>query len=128
MHGTLIRELNPNQRMYRLDFKVYKGVNGVKVRDIAERATRDLTSKWSFDGNMNYVDTVVVSDAHTHAERLVFPAFKFKNKDTGEVIHSHIIIQIAGQWTMKIHGGDVSSMLEPEEYFEQLYEVNKEMA
>ena len=27
---------------------------------------------------------------------------------------------------MMIHGGDKNSMLEPEEYFEQLYEKNKE--
>ena len=27
---------------------------------------------------------------------------------------------------MMIHGGDPLSMLEPEEYFEQLYELNKE--
>lgn len=126
MHGTLIKELNNEckQKMYKLDFKVYKGVDGFTIKELADSV--HLKPEWEFDGDTEFVDTVVVSDAHTHYERLVFPVFNIINKNTGEKKQTHILNQIAGEWTMMIFGGDESSMLEPEEYFEQLYEKNKE--
>lgn len=126
MHGTLIKELHNrcNQKMYKLDFKIYTSKYGT-VKDIAENYNH-LKEEWKFDGQTDYIDTVLISDASTHFERLVFPVYNLINTKTGEKVQTHILIQIAGDWTMMIYGGDKSSMLQPEEYFEQLYELNKE--
>ena len=84
MHGTLIKELNneSKQKMYKLDFKVYKGVDGSTIKEIAD--SEHLKPEWEFDGDAEFVDTVVVSDARTHFERLVFPVYNFVNKNTGK--------------------------------------------
>lgn len=125
MHGTLIKELHneSNQKVYKLDFKVYTSKYG-SIKEILK--DRKLKEGWKFDCPTDYVDKVMVSDAHTHFERLVFPVVDLVNVNTGKKTQSQILIQIAGEWTAMIHGGDPLSMLEPEEYFEQLYELNKE--
>lgn len=125
MHGTLIKELNNkcNQKMYKLDFKIYDSEYG-KIKELVKDL--NLKPEWKLDGEQDFVDTVVISDAPTHFERLVFPVVNFLNIKTGEKTQGHIRKRIAGEWTMMIYGGDKSSMLEPEEYFEQLYELNKQ--
>lgn len=125
MHGTLIKELHneSNQKVYKLDFKVYTSKYG-SIKEILK--DRNLKEGWKFDCPTDYVDKVMVSDAYTHFERLVFPVVDLVNVNTGKKTQSQILSQIAGEWTAMIHGGDPLSMLEPEEYFEQLYELNKE--
>ena len=124
MHGTLIKEFDnaSKTKLYKLDFKVYKGVD-LTIKEIAEGV--HLKPEWQFDGQTEWTDMVAISDAHTHYERLVFPVYNIINKKTGEKKPTWVLNQIAGEWTMMIYGGDISSILEPEEYFNQLYELNK---
>ena len=113
-------------KVYQLDFKVKncKTLAGT----IAERelSKTRLNEQWVIDEDVSEsIDKIAVSDAHTHAERLVFPAFWIKNTITGERKVCWTLDQIAGNWTMMIFGGDSESMLEPEEYIAQLREINK---
>lgn len=125
MHGTLIKVFNneSNQKMYKLDFKIYDTKYG-KIKMILNNLK--FKPGWELDGEQDFVDTVVIYDADTHFDRLVFPVINVVNTETGEKKQTHALIKIAGEETMMIYGGDISSMLEPEEYFEQLYELNKQ--
>ena len=112
-------------KVYQLDFNVKNCASFIKT--IKERRLHEtkLKEPWIIDEDtLESVDKIAVSDAFTHYERLVFPAFWIKNIDTGERKICWTHDQIAGDWTMKIYGGDCSSMLEPEEYIEQLRKIN----
>jgi len=74
---------------------------------------------------------VVVSDATTHAERLVFPIY-IMDGFTEEDILNHTkgcldidYLHIAGDMTMLIFDGDRSSMMKDEVYLKELLEANK---
>lgn len=66
---------------------------------------------------------VCVSDAHTHVERLVFPAFTYL--DNGVVKYSIMSLQIDGKHTFSINGGDPDSVHDDEVYLRHLGMVNK---
>lgn len=63
---------------------------------------------------------VVVSDAFTHIERLVFPAWQTKEHGMGAGA-----MEIDGKHTMMIHGGDPDSVYEDEVYLRHLCILNK---
>ncbi len=65
---------------------------------------------------------VVISDASTHAERLLFVGYALP-KD-GRMIYGHTYAQIGGRHTFMIYGGDPSSFKEPEVYLRRLAQVN----
>ena len=57
-----------------------------------------LKSKYELDNDIkNGINIICVSDAHTHLERLVFPAFYVTDKETGEKILAHDYVDIAGK-------------------------------
>lgn len=62
---------------------------------------------------------VMISDARTHIERLVFPAFEYNGKygwGSGD---------IGGKHTMMIYGGDQNSIYPDEVYLRRLAQINK---
>lgn len=118
------------QTYYKLSFDIYKDVFGRNISDSIKYAKKHISKdKYKIVGN-DFVDDctslICVSDAHTHVERLVFPAFKVESLLTGSVFYDFDPLQIAGEMTMMFMGGDRSTVLEPVEYIQQLYEVNKQ--
>jgi hypothetical protein len=69
---------------------------------------------------------VIISDSRVHAERLVFPAIKKQNTKTGDVFYGILsFINIAGESTFIYNGGDTSTILEDQEYLDQIIKANK---
>ena len=121
----LIKETS-RQRYYQLDFKITKGNRG-NISDILTNDNDPINFEepWEMGEDLNKgIDKICVSDARTHCERLVFPAFNVRNKETGEIMVAHRNNQIAGCWTMKIHGGDANTMRPDEVYVRYLKRLN----
>lgn len=111
-------------RYYELDFNIFKGLNGWRICDIMEVARKRLRPEYEMvEPDLLFTKFICVSDAHSHIERLVFPAFWVRKIETGEIILSHTHTQIAGVWTNKSEGGDESTIEEPEYYVKQLRNV-----
>lgn len=70
-----------------------------------------------------FYDIVVVSDAHTHAERLVFVGFQFENENR-EICYGRTGAQIHGEHTFLSHGGDAKTMRQPEVYLRRIAQIN----
>jgi len=100
-----------NKRYYKFENEIVYNVEGEKIE--------------------NPTKYVVVSDATTHAERLVFPIYimdGFTEEDLLNYTKGCLdidFLQIAGNMTMLIFNGDRSSMREDEYYLNQLLEANK---
>ena len=67
---------------------------------------------------------IVISTAHSHAERLVFAAMVCLDSN-GEPTMARLPIVIGGEHTMMSHGGDYSTMHEDAHYLQKLVELNK---
>lgn len=67
---------------------------------------------------------VVVSDAHTHIERLVFAGMRYQLSDGEEIYAPVSMLQITGRYTMMIHGGDPQSVYPDEVYLRQIAILN----
>lgn len=102
-----------NFRVYKLDVTLYNGVDGRSI----DQPT----------------NLVIVSDAHTHIERMVFPAYIKPNYTEQDVVDGTDkclgvdYMRIAGEMTMMIEGGDPSTVRPDEEYLLELIEANKEV-
>lgn len=68
---------------------------------------------------------VCISDAHTHLERLVFLATKYRLANGEEVWGTMSMIHIDGSLTMLIHGGDRSTMKPDEVYLRRIKMANR---
>jgi hypothetical protein len=114
---------NGRVRYYQLDFKI-KNIKGIVCKTIEELFSKSpvkLIEGYELAEDISEsVDKIAISDATTHAQRLIFPAFYIKNTNTGETKVIHICNKIHGRHTMLIHGGDVSSMLRAEVYIRAL--------
>jgi hypothetical protein len=107
---------------YQLDFKI-KNIKGIckTIEELFSKSPVELIEGYELAEDISEsIDKIAISDATTHAERLVFPAFWIKNTNTGETKVIHRCNKIHGRHTMLIHGGDVSSMLQPEVYVRAL--------
>jgi len=67
---------------------------------------------------------VVISDAKTHIERLVFAGMRYALPGGEETIGPVSMLQISGYHTMMIHGGDPSAVLPDEVYLRQISILN----
>ena len=124
----LIKETG-KQRYYQLDFNIYEtNCNGKKltIEQIFKSDPLNFMPEWELaePTAMQYVNKVCLSDAREHTERLVFPVFKIKNKETGEEKIIHRCNGIAGTNTMMIHGGDPSLVWDDKVYIRQLRMIN----
>ena len=113
-----------------LTFRVKKVITGWLARGIKDWTSIEnpfcrLKEEWFVDEDISEsFDKIAVSDAHTHIERLVFPAVWCKNKNTGERCVVWNMDNIAGVHTMMIHGGDSSMVFPFGHYVDELYKIN----
>ena len=104
----LIKEL-PTCRYYELDFTITKGCRG----------------------EVEPTNLIQISDAHTHIERLAFPIYLMEGFTLEDLANGtkycvrRDSVQIAGEWTWMIHGGDPNSIREDWEYIEELRKLNE---
>jgi hypothetical protein len=118
MKFEVVKKLSDNQTIYKLPCRVD---SFTKIPSIAE-VLLDLDVLKFAEGYelaediSKGIEMVCVSDANTHAERLVFPAFMTRNLKTGEISPSFRTTQIGGSLTFRTHGGDLESIREHEVY------------
>lgn len=126
MKATLVHKTD-RQRWYELSEPLVKGISDwVGEVDIVEDIKRycSLRIKPEFRNCIleKFTDgcrMVVVSDAHTHIERLVFPGFCIDGKWGGGGN------EIDGKHTFMIDGGDPRSVYPDEVYLRHLCIINK---
>lgn len=75
------------------------------------------------DPEIKPYELVVVSDAHTHCERLAFAAYRVESDVAWEYVFDGLAEKyyvdwnnVTGYWTMMIYGGDSNTMF-PDEYY-----------
>lgn len=122
MKFTLIRETR-NQRMYKSDVEITKFPNPRfdwdKEIELARVRLRQGVSM--LEDKCFYV---VVSDATTHIERLVFAGMRYEMPNGEEIVAPASMLQISGYHTMMIHGGDTESVRPDEVYLRQIAILN----
>jgi hypothetical protein len=122
MKFTLIKETS-NQRMYKSDVEITKFPNDRfdwdKEIELARPRLKQGVSM--LEDKCFYV---VVSDARTHIERLVFAGMRYEMPDGEEVIGPVSMLQITGYHTMMIYGGDTESVRPDEVYLRQISILN----
>lgn len=98
-----------NQRYYELPFKIKKHFGVGKEKTIFEMWNDDpikLNPEYELAEDISEsINKICISVAHTHIERLVFPAFNARNKKTGEIHLCHRNNTIDGKLTFMIYGG-----------------------
>jgi len=105
--------------VYQLDFTIVK--TAYKPIAAYNLNTTQLNEPWVMDEDCSVsIDKIAISDAFTHKERLVFPAFWIKNTVTGERKVCWVLSQIDGRWTYLSAGGDSRTMHRPEIYARHL--------
>ena len=112
------------QRFYESDVEITKFPN---PRFDLEKEVEEIKTRLKEGVEMldDKIFVVCISDAHTHLERLVFAATKYKLPD-GEIIYGVLsMMHIDGALTMSIHGGDASTMKADEVYLRKIKMVNK---
>lgn len=122
MKFTLVQE-NSNQRMYKSDVEINKFPNPRFDWDSELEYGRSRLKEGveMLEDKCHYV---IVSDAKTHIERLVFAGMRYKLASGEEVIGPVSMLQITGYHTMMIYGGDPSSILPDEVYLRQISILN----
>lgn len=125
---TLV-ETTKNYRVYKYDGFLTNFPNKSFELEYAFNYSRErLNPKYEmiFDISKG-VEYVIISDAHTHIERLVFPACQFKDKETGEIKHLHLSMhKISGRHTFMIDGGNIDDVFPDEVYLRHLQILNRE--
>jgi len=119
-------EDNGKYRYWKLPKRINRGDRGYPI---SEQLTGLKTPKFNpgvelAEDLSQGVEYVCVSDALTHIERLVFPAFKIRKE--GKEKLSHTFGHIGGSMTMVIHGGDPGSIKPDEVYLRRLMMLNQE--
>ena len=103
------------QRVYQLSMPIAKGYNRLQgyENDVVEALNyirKRLRPEYiDIIKEVTEVTHIVISDAKTHSERLVFPAMPYTDLD-GTVRYHFSMDQIEGCHTMMIHGGDETSV------------------
>ena len=119
------------QRFYRLGFLVKNlpWMDGLYTFEKLKELIDEFVEKRGYDVIEEYKNgfsLVCVSDAHTHTERLVFPAIAVKDKSTGEVDLKFVGYHIDGKHTFMIDGGDERDVYRDETYLHRLRIANKQ--
>lgn len=125
MKATLVHN-NGRQRFYSLSEPIAKGMSLFGPCDVMEDIKGYISEiikpeykEDVFDSFKDGCKMIAVSDAHTHIERLVFPAFVC---DDGE--HCILACEIDGKHTLMIDGGDLRSVYPDEVYLRHLCILN----
>lgn len=126
MKATLIHN-NGRQRFFRISEPITKGCSDLGGEcNIAENVAKILPRLQMTDEEREAVardysggcTLVCISDAHTHVERLAFPAVAIGGK------FGILPDDIAGKHTMMIHGGDPKAVYDDVVYLRYLCLLN----
>ena len=127
MKAKLVKVLFDDRvRVYEISEPIYKGKSDIAGETNINKLFEDLykrlkpefvesAQKYRKDGCYY----IVISDAHTHIERLAFPGIKVAD---GEYAWSHGDIE--GKHTFMIDGGDPDSVYPDEVYIRRLAQLN----
>ena len=119
-------ETTTNQRFYKLNYPITKGYNRLfgKEVDINKEIKAEIKNyKEDFKQYApKECNIICISDANSHAERLVFAGLWFILN--GKKTYGRTETQIEGCHTMMIHGGDPSSMKNDMVYIRLLAKLN----
>lgn len=117
-----------NYRIYEVSEPIKKGISDlfgeITVDDIIESYRDRLHEKYKdcvLERLGKGVKYVAISDAHTHIERLVFPAFLTSLSDAPYIF---ITSEIEGKHTTMISGGDANSVYPDLVYLRRLAQIN----
>lgn len=117
-----------NFRVYEVSEPIKKGVSdrtGEHTIDDIIKFCKDRYKKEYNDCILERlgkgVQYVAISDAHTHIERLAFPAFATGSSD---IPYSFMAISIAGKHTMIIYGGNKRKVHPDLVYLRRLAQIN----
>ena len=114
------------QRFYQLDFKIFRYGNDKTIRDLFFKEPPKFNDGYELaEDIVEYIDKICVSDAHTHIERICFPAFNVRNIKTGDIFVSHRVEAICGCWTLLTHGGDRNAVYPDAVYIRKLRMWNR---
>ena len=119
-------EYNGLKRFYKLSHKINKGAvmfdNNVVISE--EVLSVKFKPEYQFlqDALKEGTDIILVSDAHTHIERLVFAGISYE--ENGETKYGSVSVQIGGKHTYLTEGGDKEACYEPEVYIRRLCQLN----
>ena len=123
----LLKE-NSNQRYYKLPFEIKNHYGPGKEKTISEIWSSDplkINPEFELAEDVSQsINKICISDAHTHIERLVFPAFSVLNKKTGEITVCHRNNTIDGSLTFMTHGGSSKSIHPDRVYVRHLKMIN----
>jgi len=128
MKAKLVHKTD-NYRVYELSEPIFKGesdiMGEINIKEEFEatknRIRKDLP-KDRYDAIIVALSMpcthICISDATTHIERLVFPAYEFNGEYSGTSM------DIGGKHTMMIHGGDRDAVYDDEVYIRRLAQIN----
>ncbi|TCI26720.1 hypothetical protein EVJ32_04925 [Exiguobacterium sp. SH5S4] len=110
-----------------MNFELIETLPTARIYKFDELLCSSVTGK-ELDNPTNYV---LVSDAKTHIERLVFPVYLQDGFSEDDILNKTPnalrvdYFQIAGKMTLMIEGGDPGSILPDEDYLNQLVFANR---
>jgi hypothetical protein len=104
---------NDSQRYYKLPKPIKFYGKGKTFVDLFKADPLRLKEGIELIDDLSEIKFVCVSDAHTHIERLCFPAFEVRDLYTCEVRLAHRNNAICGYHTFLTHGGN-SAMVKPD--------------
>lgn len=117
-----------NYRIYEVSEPIKKGISdlfGETTVDYIIESCRDRVNEKYKDCILerlgNGINYVAISDAHTHIERLVFPAFLTSLFDAPYIF---IPSEIEGKHTTMISGGDAKAVYPDLVYLRRLAQIN----
>ena len=114
------KETTRTKRFYKLSIPLHKGVHKLfDLKTELEYIKENITEKYK-NSIPTAIEYVCISDACTHTERLMFLAF-CHNGDYHPIVRS---VQIDGEHTMMINGGDELKVYPDEYYLERLAKAN----
>lgn len=127
MKAKLVKTLaNGRIRVYELSEPIYKGKSDIAGEVIIEKSLSDFYERIKPEFKESALQYrkdgcyyVVISDAHTHIERLVFPGIKVEDD-----VYAWNFDDIGGKHTMMIDGGDPDSVYPDEVYIRRLAQLN----
>lgn len=123
------------QKFYKCNPPIAKGVKESTVNTV-EKMQKEIQNFRGMTFKKRYtlepmltdkgIDYVCISDASTHTERLIFPAYKFTDTENpSEPDYTFSTLEIAGTYTYMSEGGNSSTVKEPEYYLKQLAKANR---
>lgn len=126
MHEFILLKETATQRTYQLPkkCKVFPRCGDITKLLMEEDPIRFKEGIEIAEDLTEGIDKVCVSDAHTHIERLVFPAFNVREIGTGDVRVCHRTNAIAGHHTFMIHGGNSESVKPDAVYLRAIMRLN----